>query len=658
MRSLDIGLSALRANQQGLAVHGNNIANASTPGYHRQRMEQAARAPNLGDPLRIGRGVDVTQITRLRSSAIENALIRNASLLSQSEGLLEMAVQLENIFAPNDGAIHDSLSDFFSAAEMVANAPQDLTVRREFLSSADRLMDNIREISQNLNDLRNDARQELRSQVSQVNGLLDELNEINQRIQDAGTYRPPANNLLDRRDQIRQELAELIDVSVRGFSDGSEVAYLAGEIPLDGSYPDFSLQLEFTADDQVAIHVMPSDRELPVSGGRIEAMLTAFNELIPDALNDLEAFASDLVRAVDHQHAIGLPDGGAFQQLLGARGVEDVNQPLALVSDLLPVEAGSIYITVTDLTTGLRRTEEIAFDPATDSLSDLAARIDALSDISANVDLSRNTLRIQSSDTHRFDFSGRPDNQPDLTAWTGSSIPEFSGFYSGDQTDAWTISFNGPGTIGVTDGLTATIRNSDGDIVAELDVGQGYEAGTPLLIDDGVQLQFSSGDAAATDTASIAVVADPDETGVLAALGLNSLFQGNSPLSFQVRPEYLDAPELLSISRSSIPGDAFNMARLSELRDDRRGAIDELTFAEYLADLTANTGLMVQAAGNETSQLSLFQEKLQSDRDSISGVDVNEEVLAMMQLERSFQAAARFVSVIDQTLQEILAIGR
>ena len=188
MRALDIGLSALRANQQGLAVHGNNVANASTPGYHRQRLEQSARAPSLGDPLRVGRGVDVNSITRLRSSAIENALVRNASLLSQSEGILDVAVQLENIFAPNDGAIHDSLSKFFSAAEQVANAPQDLTVRREFLSAANRLMDSVQEIAQNLSQLRNDAQQELRGPVddaSQRRGVQQGREQCQQRHGDS-----------------------------------------------------------------------------------------------------------------------------------------------------------------------------------------------------------------------------------------------------------------------------------------------------------------------------------------------------------------------------------------------------------------------------------------------------------------------------------------
>ena len=56
---------------------------------------------------------------------------------------------------------------------------------------------------------------------------------------------------------------------------------------------------------------------------------------------------------------------------------------------------------------------------------------------------------------------------PDLTSYTGTAQPEFSGFYVGDTNDDWTVSFNGAGTVGVTDGLTATIRNKCGTGLGE-----------------------------------------------------------------------------------------------------------------------------------------------------------------------------------------------
>jgi flagellar hook-associated protein 1 FlgK len=658
MRAFDIGLSALRANQQSLAVHGNNIANASTPGYHRQRTEQAARASNLSDPLRIGRGVDVVRITRLRSAAVENALIQNSSLVSFSEGALDVAVQLENIFAPNDGGIHDNLSDFFTAAEKTANAPQDMTVRREFLGSASRLVEGFRAIDTQLHDLNRDVLHDLRSHVSTVNGLLNELSQVNERIRSAGSTSSPPNNLLDRRDQIHLELAEYVDVSVRTLPDGSEAVVMAGGALLDSATLPPELTLEVTAADGAVVTLQPSGKSLPITGGRIASLLDAVNQVIPEALNDLQTFAQQIVRAVDLQHATGLPNGGPYRSLIGTRGVGDVTRPFADNENTLPVEAGALYITVTELSTGLRRTQRVDFDPAVDSLTDLAARIDALPDVAAFVDPGRGTMSIVTPETHRFDFAGRPDNQPELGSWTGTSVPEFSGSYTGFANDTWSVTFSGAGTVGVTPGLKAIVRNAAGEIQAELDVGEGYSPGTELPVADGIMLQLESGSVAAGDTASIFVISEPDETGILAATGLNSLFEGTVPGDFRVRSELEAAPEDLAVSATGFPGDAFNMAALSDLRDVRHTLLGELTFTEYLADLTADTGLAVRAADNQLTQLTQFEAKLLADRDAVSGVDVNEELLQMMQLERSFQAAARFVNAIDETLQEILSIGR
>jgi flagellar hook-associated protein 1 FlgK len=77
MRAFEIGLSSLRAQQQTLSVLGNNLSNAATPGYHRQRVELDTRFPLRDDDLHVGTGVDVTRIARLRNSAVETALLRN-----------------------------------------------------------------------------------------------------------------------------------------------------------------------------------------------------------------------------------------------------------------------------------------------------------------------------------------------------------------------------------------------------------------------------------------------------------------------------------------------------------------------------------------------------------------------------------------------------
>jgi flagellar hook-associated protein FlgK len=241
---------------------------------------------------------------------------------------------------------------------------------------------------------------------------------------------------------------------------------------------------------------------------------------------------------------------------------------------------------------------------------------------------------------------------------TGTSRPEFSGWFEGNAPDEWSVTFSGPGTVGETVGLTATIRDSSGQIIGLQNIGAGYEAGAAVEVRDGVSLQFGSGTVAAADTFSLSVTDNPDETGILSALGINSLFAASEPGLFKVREELLRNPERLATSATGRPGDAINLAAIARLRDLRLDELSGRTFTEEIADITAESGLIVQAADSRTTQLENYQTRLQADQAALSGVDINQEMLEMMQSQRAYQAAARFISVADQMLEELFTIAR
>ncbi|MCA9051225.1 MAG: hypothetical protein KDA89_20955, partial [Planctomycetaceae bacterium] len=81
MRSFEIGLSAIRTHQRTLNVIGNNIANAATPGFHRQRVNLVTRLPELDGTHYIGTGVQIGNIERLLNRSTEDSLLSNSALL-------------------------------------------------------------------------------------------------------------------------------------------------------------------------------------------------------------------------------------------------------------------------------------------------------------------------------------------------------------------------------------------------------------------------------------------------------------------------------------------------------------------------------------------------------------------------------------------------
>jgi flagellar hook-associated protein FlgK len=418
-----------------------------------------------------------------------------------------------------------------------------------------------------------------------------------------------------------------------------------------------TLELDENTNGTLRIESQHNGQPLTLASGRLTGLVEAVNNGIPAARDELSLLADQIVRSFDQQHAVGLTDPAGYSSMRGLRKVKDPSFPLSQTGLAFPIAAGDLSVSVTDKATGLRTTERISIDPAVDSLDDITSRIDAVDGISAYVDLSTNQLVINASPGHGFDFAGRIDQVPDLSSVTGTSEPRFSGEYTGSNNDQWSVTFSGAGTVGVTLGLTATVRDQAGQVLTILDIGQGYEPGKALEIKDGVSLQFASGTVDATDTFSVPVTAVSDEGGVLSALGLNSLFVGSGTGEYKVRDDIAQSPGLLAVSSTGFVGDSTNIAEMASLRDFRFAALEDRTFVETLADMTAIIGLDVQETENQLQHLETFGERLQAERESLSGVDPAEELLYMMQVERAFQAAARFLTTVNETLGEVLRIG-
>ena len=143
-----------------------------------------------------------------------------------------------------------------------------------------------------------------------------------------------------------------------------------------------------------------------------------------------------------------------------------------------------------------------------------------------------------------------------------------AGAYTGNTNHEFTFTFLGSGTVGVDADLRLEVKDSGGSLVTVLEVGSDYEPGSNLLVADGVQLALSSGTAASGDSFRVDVVSRPDETGLLAAMGLNTLFAGDSASNIGVNPLLLDDPTLLASTTTGEPSDTSNLLRMVGVRDE------------------------------------------------------------------------------------------
>lgn len=656
MSYLDTGLSAIRAQQRALETIGNNIANANTPGYHRQRVDLATALPSITNGFSIGQGVSVAGISQIRSELLEASILRETSSAADAGSRLSVLQQVESLLTPSDGSIHSSLSSFFNDLTAISAQPTEHTVRNEVLASAQSLLNELRRIDNGLVELRKQIGAEIDTVLREINSLTTELAELNNEIQKAEGIGAVPNDLIDRRDSLLGQLSELTDVrSADGTGSYSTLLVAEGTIVIGRTPQD--LGVETTTDGRLALTyggaaVPPSN-----PSGRLGALLEAYNSTIPATRQQLQEWSTAFVGGIDRIHATGVGLSGSFNVLESARPVDAVNTPLAGVGLAFPVEAGNLYVTVTDTATGEKTTHAIAIDPQTDSLSAIAARLTSTVDhLQASTDPVSGKLSVWTEVGYEFDFTGAPTTSPDLAAWSGAASPQIGGLPTGVANGDWTYTVRGTGEVGVASALTVEVRDGTGGLIANVNIGQGYEAGTPLSIGNGMTLRVSAGMVSDGDQFTSSVVTNPDETGLLAAIGMNTLFVGSSPSDYRIHPDVLADPGLLAHSRSGISGESGLIDRFVALRDEPLFGQGTRTIEEELDEITVRTGIDVDSARLTKEQVESYLSRIQADRDSLSAVDPNEEMIKLLAHQQSFQAAARYLSSVQQTLDELLNI--
>jgi flagellar hook-associated protein 1 FlgK len=191
-----------------------------------------------------------------------------------------------------------------------------------------------------------------------------------------------------------------------------------------------------------------------------------------------------------------------------------------------------------------------------------------------------------------------------------------------------------------------------------LNIGEGYEAGSELNLLDGASVSFGVGSIAAGDSFETPLVAQADSTGFLSATGLNRFFDGDGASNIAVKKSISENPNEIATSRSGEIGDTRNLEGLIGLRNEMLLGDGRLTFEDFLAETNTEIGFRVQSSISIQVNISELNSQYESARDSVSGVDVNEELLNLTRHQKSYEAAIQVVRTIDAMFDELFQIIR
>lgn len=232
------------------------------------------------------------------------------------------------------------------------------------------------------------------------------------------------------------------------------------------------------------------------------------------------------------------------------------------------------------------------------------------------------------------------------------------GVHTGASDARYTFVPTQDGTIGTTAGLAVEVFDRAGNLVTTLDVGAGYVPGTELELADGVRVSFGLGELSAThgDLFAVDAVADSDSSDVLVALGLNVMLSGSNAGDIALRADLADDPELLAVSLSGEAGDGGLLLELAGIATRTSVGLGGTSLGRFWGDLVGDVGFEGAMTDGALTSSAAVLDTLEQRQSSISGVNVDEELVDLVAYEQAFSAAAQYISVVNQLGDEILSL--
>lgn len=302
MQGLNTGYTGLVAARTGIDVSGNNVANADTDGYTRQRAEFRTRNPRLTAEGYIGTGVDTYTVTRARDGFLDSRVRTGQTTLGAMVTNSELMRRAEAVLGEPDFGVTKELDKLFAAFEEIALNPDDNASKVSAITALESLAARVRGIALGFKKLQTDAAENLGSEVDEINAALAEVASLNLAIVEATTPDHQPNDLLDSRDAILDELARKIGTRVIANNNGSVRVSLNGMSLVDnGVVAPVSLNTTtFALTHQTGVGL--------TAGGEVGGVQNFLTQDIPTMLATLNDFASDLTGALNTQHNTGFYD--------------------------------------------------------------------------------------------------------------------------------------------------------------------------------------------------------------------------------------------------------------------------------------------------------------------------------------------------------------
>ncbi|MEB2801647.1 flagellar hook-associated protein FlgK [Campylobacter upsaliensis] len=601
--TLHTGVTGLKASEVQIATTGNNISNANSTFYTRQRVVQTTNGYITTGGVQVGTGTAIESIVRLHD---EHAYfkLKNASTQQEYTGYLGQVLEEISQRFPDlkNTGILNNLENYNKAWNDFASNPNENATKIALVNATKTLAESVNEAHNTLKKVQQKVNDDIKSTVEEINRIGEEIAHINKQIYgEEALPTDHANELRDRRDELELTLSKLVsavaskneivqdnrfeqtitdpghhyNLSIEGFSIVDGVNFHPLKLDYDDKNKSYSIYYQ-TPDEKI------HDLTAKLKGGQLGAQLDlrgrdydklegAYdNGILQGYIDSLNTFSKTLITETNNLYAGSAKNSATSDYLEGLTG------DVPLMNYDRTIQAGTFDIVIYDEKGNEKVRKSITIDVTT-TMNDLMRQIKA------------NT-----------DDNGNKNNQDDVDDFINASF-----------------SFDSKSNSGLF----------------QINAKNGFKVS---LEDKG--------------------------TNFAGAFSVGGFFSGKDASDIRVKESLLSDPSTVRASKNGVDSGNDMANQIIQLQYNKvsfynkDGTVDELTMEEYYRKFT---GKIASDGENNNvihkSNMTLYN-SVYAEYQSKSGVNTNEELAALIQWQSSYGAAAKIVSTVDQMLDTLLGL--
>lgn len=610
-QGLDIAKSGMMTYNASMQTAAHNLANVGTTGYSRQVVKTAAQTRNVSSIKVEGSGVYVQGITREHNDYYDVKYGRaNATYYKYNTYTYYLNDIQKVIYAKEDNqaGITTSFDEFCKRLTGTSTDAGSETRRKEIVSYAETFSSFVQETATNLKALQEEANEEIKTTVEQINAIAEKVASLTKQINTLEAYHNTAHDLRDQRNVLIDQLSSYCNVEVKekepadGVGMNQYYVYVDGTILVDTENVNKMKVTESETtkniNDISGLYQVTWQDGSPFSpysatlGGKLQAL---FQVRDGNNTTTLKGKGDSLTNDADGNLVLTMKNAN----------INDVN--------LLNIPAQDGELTINNFTYAYDH-----FDVHVEEDGSFTYQFTLKNNIStkqATILSNAVSKGYEVTIGDSVDYKGIP--------YYMAQLNEFVRTYAQRYNDVHKSGYDDYGNAGI-DFFNATVAAT----------GDNYIFTTKV---DGKEHSFSS-------------LATPEANG-----SYTGSYYYMTAMNFCVTDAVSDDPRLIACNSESLPGKSenLNLKKLSDLKDDSKmflhGAPDS-----FLQSLTADVGVDGQKAVSLEQSQKNIRDAVDVQRQSVSGVDEDEETESLMTYQQMLFNQYKVLSVMNEVLDKLI----